>query len=161
MIILGIDPGFDRCGWAILEVEGNKEKPLAFDTISPSRKLDKLERFKVLWEEIEKLIQQYQPTDLAIESLFFARNVSTALPVSEVRGLVFALAFKHNLKLVEYKPNQIKLSVTGYGNADKRQVTMMVAKLLRLEKSPKIDDTGDALAVALTHSAHQRNVKTI
>lgn len=161
MIILGIDPGFDRCGWAILEVEGNKEKPLAFDTISPSRKLEKLERFKVLWEEIENLIQQYQPTDLAIESLFFARNVSTALPVSEVRGLIFALAFEHKLKLAEYKPNQIKLSVTGYGNADKRQVTLMITKLLRLEKSPKIDDTGDALAVALTHSAHQRNVKTI
>jgi crossover junction endodeoxyribonuclease RuvC len=159
MRILGIDPGFDRCGWAILEIDGQKEQALAFDTLTPGRKLEKMERFKLLWQQLDNIFLEYHPDSIALESLYFSRNVSTALPVSEVRGLIMALAFQHKIPLEEYKPSQIKLSVTGYGNADKHQVTLMVTKLLRLEKIPKIDDTGDALAVALTHAAYQRQAK--
>lgn len=156
MKILGVDPGYDRCGWAVVEVVGNQQRALAYDTLTSPKKLSKLERFQALWQQFQALLTQYQPDEVALESLYFSRNVSTALPVSEVRGLIFGLAFEAGIPIAEYQPNEIKLSVTGYGRADKHQVTLMVTKLLRLEKSPKIDDTDDALAVALTHAVHRQ-----
>ncbi len=157
MRILGIDPGYDRCGWAVLEVAGNQQHVIAFDCLTPLKKKEKLERFALLWQSLDEIFSTYKPNQLAMETLFFSRNISTALPVSEVRGMLFALAFSRDIPITEYSPNQIKLSVTGYGRADKNQVMTMITKLLRLEKSPKIDDTGDALAVALTHATYCRN----
>ena len=155
-VVLGIDPGYDRCGWAVIHSSGNAHKVLAADCFTSSKKLEKKERFRLLWEFFTKLIVEYKVEEIAIETLFFSRNVSTALPVSEVRGMFFALSFLHALTLDEYTPQQVKLAVTGYGKADKSQVTSMVVRLLRLENIPKIDDTGDAFAVALTHLAHSR-----
>jgi len=161
MRILGIDPGYDRCGWAVIEQVGNQVTVIAYDCLTPPKKSDKLERFQLLWQSLAEIFTQYQPEELAIESLYFSRNVSTALPVSEVRGLLFGLAFEKGIPITEYAPNQIKLSVTGYGRADKTQVLTMITKLLGLEKSPKIDDTGDALAVALTHATYCRNQRKL
>lgn len=155
-VILGIDPGYDRCGWAVLLAVGNTSKVLAGDCLTTSSKLEKVERFRIIWDFFQKLVKEYSVQELAMESLFFSRNVSTALPVSEVRGMLCALAFENALSLSEYSPQQVKLAVTGYGKADKHQVTSMVVRLLRLENIPKIDDTGDAFAVALTHLAHAR-----
>jgi crossover junction endodeoxyribonuclease RuvC len=154
--ILGIDPGYDRCGWAVVRGTGSDAQVIAADCFQTPKQKEKLERFSMLWDFMDTLCMEHQIDALAIETLFFSRNVSTALPVSEVRGLLFATAFTHKLPIFEYTPQQVKLAVTGYGRADKSQVTQMVKRLLKLEKIPKIDDTGDALAVALTHLAHQR-----
>lgn len=157
MIILGIDPGYDRCGWAVLAAEGRTFKPLAFDVIQTSKTETKYERFQQILLFLEEVIATHQVKEIAIEDLFFARNVNTALPVSEVRGLVFSLAIRAQIPVIEYKPNQIKQTVTGHGQADKQQVMHMVMRQLGLEKIPKIDDTGDALAVALTHAVHRNS----
>lgn len=154
--VLGIDPGYDRCGWAVIQAEGTKLSVVRADVFQSSSKLDKSVRFAQLWHFMNEVIVAEGIQELALETLFFSRNVSTALPVSEVRGMFFALVFQHALTLAEYTPQQIKLAVTGYGKADKYQVTQMVCRLLNLEKIPKIDDTGDALAVAVTHLAHVR-----
>lgn len=156
--ILGIDPGYDRCGWAIVQGTGSSSVMIAADCFQTSKQKEKLERFSLLWQFIETLMVEHKIDALAIESLYFSRNVSTALPVSEVRGILFGCAFTHKLPIFEYTPQQVKLAVTGYGRADKSQVTQMVKRLLKLENIPKIDDTGDALAIALTHLAHQRTL---
>lgn len=155
MIVLGIDPGYDRCGWAVISIEGRQVKPIAFDVIQTSKRQTKYERFAQILIFLEEKIQQHSVQEIAIEDLFFARNVNTALPVSEVRGLVFSLAIRSRIPVAEYKPNQIKQTVTGHGQADKSQVLQMVMRQFGLEKIPKIDDTGDALAVALTHAVHR------
>ena len=152
-IILGIDPGYDRCGWAVISAEGRSQiTALEYGCIETNRKAEKYDRFGQIRRELEAMIVSQGVNEIALESLFFSRNVSTALPVSEVRGLIFGLALQHNLTVAEYQPTVIKSAVTGYGRADKNQVTEMVCRQLKLEKIPKIDDTGDALAVALTHA---------
>lgn len=157
MILLGIDPGYDRCGWAVISFEGRHVKPLAFDVIQTSKKQTKYQRFEQIYRFLEELVTTHTVEEIAVEDLFFARNVNTALPVSEVRGLIFSLAIQHKIPVSEYKPNQIKQTVTGHGQADKTQVLKMVVRQLGLEKIPKIDDTGDALAVALTHAVHRNS----
>jgi crossover junction endodeoxyribonuclease RuvC len=157
MIILGIDPGYDRCGWAVISLESRQVKPIAFDVVQTSKKQAKYERFAQIFSFLQEQIQQYSVEEIAIEELFFARNVNTALPVSEVRGLIFSLAIQQGIPVAEYKPNQIKQTVTGHGQADKTQVLKMVMRQFGLEKIPKIDDTGDALAVALTHAVHRNS----
>lgn len=154
--ILGIDPGYDRCGWAVVRGAGSSAQMIAADCFQTPKNLDKLARFRLLWDFLQQLVHEHKIEEIAIETLFFSRNVSTALPVSEVRGMFFALSFQQNINIFEYSPQQVKLAVTGYGRADKKQVSLMIQRLLRLEKIPKIDDTGDALAVALTHLAHHR-----
>ncbi len=156
MKVIGIDPGYDRCGWAVVEQSGNRYQALDCGCWQTNRQDDKWHRYDQLRIAFAKLIDQYQPEVMAIESLYFSRNVSTALPVSEVRGLLFGLALAAQIPIVEYTPATVKLAVTGYGRADKTQVTKMVILLLKLAKTPLIDDTGDALAVALTHLLQHR-----
>lgn len=151
MIVLGIDPGYDRCGWAVVQKSGRHFHTLAYGCVQTSPQQTKLERFGAIWQELEEVVTKLPVEVIAMESLIFARNVSTALPVSEVRGMILALAWQKKLAVAEYPPSTIKLTVTGYGKADKEQVYAMVEKQLKLEKKPKLDDTGDALAVALTH----------
>ena len=151
-IVLAIDPGYDRCGWAVVEVTGQDVKPLEFDCFMTNRKQEKYDRFRALWSHLDDLFTRFTIKEVAMETLFFSRNVSTALPVSEVRGLIAGMAIEHQAELYEYAPGQIKVAVTGSGRADKTQMLQMVQRLLRLENIPKIDDTGDALAVAITHA---------
>ncbi len=151
MIILGVDPGYDRCGWAVIESIGNRFQPLAFDCLQTTKQDGKWLRLDRIRQHFVTLLEQYPVAAVAVESLFFSRNVSTALPVSEVRGLIFGVALAKQIPIFEYPPASVKLAVTGYGRAEKDQVTKMAVRLLGLEKIPKIDDTGDALAVALTH----------
>lgn len=155
--ILGIDPGYDRCGWAVIEVDNRQEAAVDYGCFTTSSKQTKLDRLRSIQKQMQAVISKFHPDYLAIESLFFSRNVSTALPVSEARGVMLAVAFENQLEVGEYRPNAIKLAVTGYGRAGKNQVTDMVVRLLKLEKTPKIDDTGDALAVALAAAAAKRS----
>lgn len=150
MRLLGVDPGYDRLGVAIVERENNKDSLLFSDCLTSEKKSDFSKRLLVVGEKLEKIIKKYQPNSLALESLFFSKNRKTALAVAETRGVIRYLASQNNLEVAEYSPATIKLTITGYGQADKQQVALMVEKLLSLKKAIKHDDEYDAIAVALT-----------
>ncbi len=155
---MGIDPGFERLGIAIIEKEkGGKEKLLFSECFKTSKTLEFSERLKLLGDRVSLLIQEYEPKCLGIETLFFETNKTTAMRVAEVRGALLYIATQNDLKICEYSPLQIKSAVTGYGKADKRAVMTMVPKLIKIEGEKKmIDDELDAIAIALTASASEK-----
>lgn len=152
MRALGIDPGTAICGFGVLESTGSRLIPKAYGAITTSPKARMEDRLVTLYDGIDALIKEYQPDVLGIEQLFFNRNVTTAIPVGQARGVVLLAAAKNHLEIMEHTPLQVKQSVTGYGKATKEQVIYMVTKLLHLPKPPKPDDVADALAVAICTS---------
>lgn len=162
MRVLGIDPGYDRCGVALVEkVQGVKETVLYSACIQTSPKDPFDLRIFTIGNEIENLIQTYSPTFIASESLFFNTNVTTAINVAGVRGVISFLARKFNLRHTEWSPPQVKIAVTGYGKSDKGQVIAMVDRLVVMPSlvaptKKRKDDEYDAVAVALTALAHER-----
>lgn len=152
MLVLAIDPGFDRCGLAVIK-KGANETLLFSTCITTKVGDDYSKRLFTVGQEIEKQIKKWEPDLVALEKLFFATNQKTAIKVSEVRGMLIYLATKHGIELVEYTPPQIKQTVTGSGNANKKQVTEMVKRLIKLETVPKYDDEFDAIAIGLTACA--------
>ncbi len=150
MLVLGIDPGTAICGYGLVEAaQGSRLIPHAYGAITTSSKARMTDRLMKLYDELDALIKQYQPAAMGVEQLFFNRNVTTAIPVGQARGVVLLAAAKNGLELVERTPLQVKQSVTGYGKATKDQVIYMVTKLLHLPAPPKPDDVADALAVAI------------
>ena len=137
MIILGIDPGYARLGYAILKKDSQVEKLIASSCIETSPKEKHSERILKLAKKVEKLIEKYKPNILAIEKLYFTTNQKTALKVAEIKGIVLYIALKNKLKTVEYTPLEIKVAVCGYGKAPKEQVKKMVKLLLNLKKNLK------------------------
>lgn len=157
MKILGIDPGYERIGIAILEKEQGKETLLYSACFKTSAELEFEERLVLIGDEIERVIAEYSPTVLAIEKLFFDRNTTTALKVSEAKGVITKQAKQAGLRVYEYTPLQIKVAATGYGKASKEDVRKMVPLLLKgIDVSKKIDDEVDAIAIAITGSASIR-----
>ena len=155
-IVIGIDPGYDRMGIAVVEKAGGKETLLYSDCIETDRKAEFGERFLQIGNALEKIFKKYPADALSIEKLFFSKNQKTAGTVAEVRGVVVYLGAKHGLPVFEYTPGEIKLAVAGYGSADKKQVTEMVGRLIEIKKAIKHDDEYDAIAAALTHLAMSR-----
>jgi len=153
MIILGIDPGYERLGVAVLEKKKGKEELLFSDCIKTPSKIPFHERLFIIGKELEKVINQWKPDVTAVEKLFFTTNQKTAMQVSEVRGLIIYLAMLHKSKVCEFTPLEIKTAVVGYGKAEKRQVEHMVKTILKLEEKKRYDDETDAIACALTCSA--------
>lgn len=153
MKILGIDPGFERLGIAILEKNGKKETVLFSECFKTSAKLEFSERLNLIGEEVKKIIKKYGPKVLAIETLFFTTNQKTVMHVAEARGVVIYECAKAGMKIFEASPPQIKIATTGYGKANKEQVMKMVRLLVDIEKTKKSDDELDAIAIALTASA--------
>lgn len=151
MRVLGIDPGIGRMGWGIVEGNGNRIKPIAFDCFETSSKLLVPERLDAIYKEVNRLIKEYSPDCLSIEDLFFQNNAKTAFVVGQARGVVLLSASQGKLPISVYTPLQVKMAVTGYGRAEKAQVGKMIKTLLVLKEVPKPDDTADALAVALCH----------
>ena len=150
MLVLGIDPGTAICGYGFVEAaQGNRLVPHEYGSVTTSPKARMQDRLMKLYDEIDALIKKYRPDAMGVEQLFFNRNVTTAIPVGQARGVVLLAAAKNNLEIVERTPLQVKQSVTGYGKATKEQVIYMVTKLLNLSEPPKPDDTADALAVAI------------
>ncbi|MDO8443745.1 MAG: crossover junction endodeoxyribonuclease RuvC [Candidatus Azambacteria bacterium] len=150
MIILGIDPGTTRIGYAVIEKKDSDNLILmTCGCLEPKVKGQK-ERLGEISKFVSDLIVKYHPEILAIEKIFFTKNVKTALDVSEARGVIFNNANNANLKIFDFTPLEVKLAVTGYGRAEKEQVRQMVCRILNIEKKPKLDDTSDALAIALT-----------
>lgn len=156
MIILGIDPGYERLGIAVIEKVAKRKDAIVFsDCYQTDKTLPHPNRLLHISNRCRDIIDQYAPVVLGIETLFFSGNKKTALAVSEVRGVILALAAEKNLEILEFTPGEIKMAITGYGKASKEQVTSMVQTLLSFKKKA-YDDEFDAIAVALTTSAHVR-----
>lgn len=152
MIILGIDPGTASTGYGVIKTNGKKlVKFLACDVIRTTPDLKRGDRLKKIHNELSKIIKKYQPRVLAIENVFFFKNLKTALAVSQAEGAIFLLAAKKKLPIFEFTPPQVKLTITGDGRADKKIVQKKIVKLLRLKEAPTSDDAADALAIALTY----------
>jgi crossover junction endodeoxyribonuclease RuvC len=153
-IVLGIDPGLTRCGYAVLRVSGNTEISMsALGVLRTNPEKDLPNRLAEIACEIEDLFDEYQPSAVAVEHIFFQSNVRTAMSVGQVSGLVLSTAARRNVEVVQYSPNQVKLAITGWGSADKVQVQKMVKQRLRLNSIPKPADAADAAAIALCHIA--------
>lgn len=150
--ILGIDPGFGRSGYGVIEVQGQKQTALVYGCVETAPHTATGVRLKEIYERMRTIMESYKPDIVAIEQLFFARNVSTAFTASEARGVVVLAAELAGIAQVQYTPLQVKQAVVGYGRAEKSQVQEMVRVLLGLRELPKPDDAADALAVALTHA---------
>lgn len=152
MRILGIDPGIGRVGWAILEKEPHQDLAVkGYGCIETEPNSDIPGRLFAIYDEVCRIMDEYSPDSLAIEDLFFAKNVKTAFSVGQARGVILLAASQKNLKVAVYTPPQVKSAVAGYGKADKKQVGLMVKATLKLDRVPTPDDTADALAIALTH----------
>ncbi|MCX7698932.1 MAG: crossover junction endodeoxyribonuclease RuvC [Candidatus Goldbacteria bacterium] len=149
MVILGIDPGMARCGFGIIEKKGNRIKYLSAGVIESESDLKQAERLEIIYKGIKKLIKKFEPDIIAIESLFFSKNVKTAFRVGEARGVILLIGQLKKIKIIEFTPLQVKISITGYGFAEKVQVQKMVKIILGLKETPKPDDVADALAVAI------------
>lgn len=157
MILLSIDPGFERLGLAIIQKEGRgKETLLYSECFKTSAKLPHHERLRLIGNKIKDVIELYKPTELATEKLFFSSNQKTVIPVAEARGVILFIAGTYNLSVCEYSPPEIKVAVTGYGKSDKRQIMEMVPRLISLPKPVTSDDEFDAIAIGLTHCAIKR-----
>lgn len=152
MKILGIDPGTATTGFGIVEKKQSKLLSVDYGVISTPKNLDMSNRLLILYEDIKEIIDHHKPDVIAVEQLFFARNVTTAIAVGQARGVVLLAAQKADLTIVEFTPLQVKQSVTGYGQATKKQVQEMVRKILDLSQVPKPDDAADALAIAICSS---------
>ena len=154
MIILGIDPGTASTGYGIIQTNGKKievVKCLECSVIHTSPDLHKGERLKIINNRLIRIIRKHKPDVLAIENVFFFKNLKTAMAVSQAEGAIFLMAAKKKLPVIEFTPPQIKLAITGDGKADKKIVHKKLKKLLRLKDLPKSDDAADALAIALTY----------
>ena len=153
--IIGIDPGTGILGFGVIEVG---TKPILVDAgvIRTPVKQEDSQRLMTIFDELKELITELKPNIMAVEKLFFAQNVTTAMSVSQARGVVLLLGMQHGLDLYEYTPLQIKQAMTGYGRADKKQIQEMVRLQLGLKTIPKPDDAADALACAITCSMSMR-----
>lgn len=156
MIILGIDPGFAIVGFGVIEANGGNYKVIDYGAITTPKDEAFPVRLAMIEEGLLKLIDKFKPDAVAVEELFFTKNVTTGIAVAEARGVILLTCVKNCAHLYEYTPGQIKQAITGYGNADKRQMQYMTKILLGLKEIPRPDDAADALAVALTHAQTNR-----
>ena len=153
MIIIGIDPGTATTGYGLIRKEKNK-KPRVIDygCIKTSPDFPTGERLKKINQELNKIINKYKPKVLAVENVYFFKNLKTAMPVSQAKGVILLTAAKKKIPVYEFTPLQVKMAITGYGKAEKKQVQKMVQVLLNMKEAPRIDDAADALGIALCYT---------
>jgi len=157
VVVLGIDPGTATLGWGIIKrTEKVAYKVEAYGCIRTDKSTLFSRRLEEIHKQLSKIIKKYRPDIAAIEQLFFAKNIKTAITVGEARGVAILAAVAANLAVAEYTPLQVKQSLVGYGRAEKRQMQKMLKVLLGLKDIPRPDDAADALAVALCHLHSQR-----
>ena len=152
MILLGIDPGLAIVGWGVVDYQNNRFRPIAYGSIQTPAGMETADRLTLIHRDLAAIIDKYRPAQMAVEELFFTKNITTGIRVAEARGVILMTAREKGLSLAEYTPNQVKQAVVGYGSADKRQVIAMVTRILGLPEPPKPDDTADALAIAICHA---------
>lgn len=156
MRVLGIDPGYGRCGMAIVERDGGKDYHLFSECVETSAESDFVFRLSEVTSRCAQLIAKYGPDCVALEKLFFNANQKTAMRVAEARGALIECATERGVEVFEYTPGQIKNATSGFGRADKKQIAAMLHLLIKIEKEIKHDDEYDAIAVAITHLAMAR-----
>jgi len=152
MIILGIDPGTARVGWAIIDPKKIHKDSAFFGCVTTQKDQTPEIRLKHIYNELLTIIDTYKPDCLSVENLFFSTNVKTAISVGEARGVILLAAGICGIPVISYSPQVVKQTICGFGNADKKQIQYMVKQILKLTEVPKPDDTADALALALTHA---------
>ena len=157
MIILGLDPGLATMGYGVVEkLKNDGTEAVDFGVVLTPKDESLPVRLAMLEEGVNKVLSKYKPDEIAVEELFFSKNITTGIPVAHARGVMLLTCIKYCGRLYEYTPNQIKQSLTGYGKADKIQMQHVVTSLLHLQKIPRPDDAADALAVALCHAHTSR-----
>lgn len=151
MRILGIDPGTATTGWAVLKQDKGKITPLGYGCITTSKNKTDEERLLEIAHDLAKIIKKYQPSEAAIENLFFFKNQKTVITVAQSRGAILLTLAQFDVKVCGYTPLEVKQAITGYGRAEKKQVQEMTKNILRLKTIPKPDDCADAIAIAICH----------
>lgn len=159
MRILGIDPGYDRLGWGVVDGDGRNPKYAGSGLIKTSRDDDAAGRLAQIANDARRLIKAEKPDAVAVEEIYFAKNVKTAIGVAQARGVVMAVAAQAGVRVAEYAPVVVKQDITGNGNAAKTQVQYMVKQILKVDKAEALDDEFDAIAVALCHFYRSRGAK--
>lgn len=152
MIILGIDPGYAIVGFGVLQKTRGETQLITCGAINTPAGLPFSKRLLQISRDMDTLISQFSPEVMAVEKLYFGNNVTTGIGVAQARGVILTEAERAGLAIFEYDPSQVKLAVTGYGKAEKRQVMDMTKRLLHLNAVPKPDDAADAVAIALCHA---------
>lgn len=150
MIVLGIDPGYAIVGYGVLDTNGMI--PKAYGVIRTEAGIEIEDRLSEIYDNMTELLRTFKPDHVAIEKLYFNTNEKTAINVSQARGVILLACVKCGVKVYEYTPLQVKMSVVGYGRAEKQQIMDMTKRLLGLKKMPRPDDAADALAIALCHA---------
>lgn len=151
MLTLGIDPGTATTGYGLITEKRERLVFVDHGVITTERKEASQARLRKIYNGVRKLLRDYKPGSVAIEKLFFGRNTKTAIAVGQARGIVLLAAAEFKVPVAEYTPLEVKMAVTGYGKADKKQVQQMVKTLLGLSDLPRPDDAADALAIAICH----------
>lgn len=157
MTVLGIDPGLATIGFGVISSDRGKHRPIEYGAVITKAGELLEDRLAQIFEEITGLLERHKPDCMAVEELFFNKNLKTAVDVCQARGVILLAARLKNVDIYEYTPLQIKSSVVGYGRAEKQQIMYMTKLLLGLNEAPKPDDTADALAVAICHCNHFMN----
>lgn len=152
MIIMGIDPGLAIVGYGIIEKIGSKIKMIEYGSIQTDSKLSNPQRLDIIFQEMNNIIKDFSPQEVAYEKLFHEKNSKTVITVSQARGVEILASKINNLDIFEYTPLQVKTAITGYGRANKKQMQESVRRILNLRDIPKPDDAADALAIAICHS---------
>ena len=152
MLILGIDPGFAIVGFGLVEAAGGRARLVQCGAITTPAGESLPARLLQISNDMDQLLEQFQPEAMAIEELFFNNNITTGIGVAQARGVLLLAAERHQVPIYEYTPSQVKQAVVGYGKAEKRQVMDMTKRLLNLKAVPKPDDAADAVAIALCHA---------
>lgn len=155
--VLGIDPGLANTGFGVIDFYNGRYKMVSYGTISTTANAPRAERLLAIYNRLLAVIDEFRPNEASMETLYFAKNISSAMGVAESRGVVTLCLAQHNILLGEYTPRQIKQAVSGTATADKALVERCVKILLALEVEPKPDHAADALAIALTHIHFSRS----
>ena len=150
MIILGIDPGTAIVGYGIVEKNSLGLSCLGYGCIETAPSSPPEKRLEIIYDKLNKIIKKYKPSALSVENVYFFKNVKTAMPVSQSKGVIMLAAAKKKLPVYEITPLQVKMAVTGYGRANKKQIQKMIAQILKLKKIPSPDDAADALSIAVS-----------
>ena len=151
MRVIGIDPGTAIVGFGIVDYIEKKYKVVEYGCIYTSKDLPMEKRITAIYDELDNILKKHSPTHMAVEDLFYFKNAKTVISVGQARGVILLCGEKNNVPQVSFTPLQIKMGITGYGRADKKQVQLMVQRILKLSEIPQPDDAADALAIAITH----------
>lgn len=157
MLVIGIDPGTESTGFGIIrENDAGELSAIKYGVIKTSKDNSAAQRLQKIYKELSEILLLNSPMSGAVEKLFFQKNVTTAIAVGQARGVILLALGNSNIDIEEYTPNEVKQSVTGYGNAEKKQVQEMVKIILGMDEIPKPDDAADALAIAICHIKHAK-----